>query len=318
MTYIGIDIGADWLDLAATDPVRGLPRRVRNDEHGIARVIAALTAAAPPLVVVEATGVYHRPLLTALLTAEVPTTLLNPRQLVHYRAERLGREKSDRADAALLAEYGATHDADLRRAVLPTPAQAKLRELVTYRDRLMADCTRLRNRAHANTYGGDPQVGDWLRRNLDAVQTWLAEAEAAIAQLLAEVPEAAVVQTVPGVGKTIAAAVLAYLPPELWGDAKKAAAFAGVHPRQEQSGQRDHSRLSKQGHARLRRYLYCGATVALQHDPALIAFRDRVQATGHAKRSAHCAVMHKLLRQMMGAIRRSYHPEAEIAMPHAA
>lgn len=317
MCYIGIDVGKDVLEAAADPALPALPRRVANDADGIAALVAVLTAAAPTLIVLEATGVYHRPLLTALLTADLPTTLLNPRQLVHYRAERLGREKSDRADAVLLAEYGAVHDADLRRAVLPTPTQAKLRALVAYRDSLMAKRTRILNQQAANTYGGDPQVGAWLAAERAEVEARLAEVEATTDRLLAEVPEAAVVQTVPGVGPRVTAAVLGYLPPELWGKAKQAAAYAGVHPRREQSGQRDHSRLSKQGHARLRRYLYCAATVALQHDPELIAFRDRVQATNHAKQEAHCAAMHKLLRQMMGTVHR-YHQSQEGTMPHAA
>jgi transposase len=314
--YIGIDVGQKTLDLAAQPPLLALPRRVPNTAAGIARVLAVLTAAAPTLLVLEATGVYHRPLLSALLSADLPTTLLNPLQLVHYRKERLGREKSDRADAVLLAEYGALHDADLRRAVLSTPAQAKLRALVAYRDSLVAERTRSTNRQHANGYGGDPQVGAWLQRDLDALATRLQEVETAIAHLLAHLPEAAVLQTLPGVGPAVAAAVLGYLPPELWGDAKKAAAYAGVHPRHEQSGQRDRSRLSKQGHARLRRYLYVAASVALHHNPELAAFATRLQPH-HSKQSAHCAAMHKLLRQMMGVLRRFY-AEQETTMPNAA
>jgi len=110
----------------------------------------------------------------------------------------------------------------------------------------------------------------------------------------------------PGVASTTAAAVLGYLPVGVWGDAKAAAAYAGVHPRREQSGQRDHSRLSKQGHAPLRRYLWMAALAAIRWDPSLAAVRARLVARGHAPQSAVCAVMHKLLRRMMGRIRAHY------------
>ena len=142
--------------------------------------------------------------------------------------------------------------------------------------------------------------------DLAHVEARLAEVEAATAQVLAELPEAAVLLALPGVGPRVAAAVLAYLPRAIWGNAKAVAAYAGVHPRRIQSGQRDTSQLSKQGHARLRRYLYVAASVAIRYDADLAAFHTRLQTRGKAARSATCAVMHKLLRRMMGRLRAFY------------
>jgi len=102
-----------------------------------------------------------------------------------------------------------------------------------------------------------------------------------------------------------AAAVLAYLPAGVHGHAKAAAAYAGVHPRQEQSGQRERSRLSKQGCPALRRYLYLAAMSAIRFDPELAAWYQALCARGKAKQSALCAVAHKLLRRMMGRLRQA-------------
>jgi transposase len=100
--------------------------------------------------------------------------------------------------------------------------------------------------------------------------------------------------------------VLAFLPVGVWGDAKAAAACAGVHPRIEASGRRAHSRLSKQGNARLRRYLYMGALVAVRHDASLAAKYAGLCARGLPKQAALCAIMHSLLRRMMGRLKRFY------------
>ena len=102
-----------------------------------------------------------------------------------------------------------------------------------------------------------------------------------------------------------AAAVLAYLPAGVHGNAKAAAAYAGVHPRQEQSGQRASSRLSKQGCPAVRRYLYLAAQCAVRCDPVLKAWYTALCARGKARQSAICAVAHKLLRQMMGRLKQS-------------
>lgn len=318
MCVVGIDVGQASLDVAASAPTPALPRRVPNTESGITQLVAALTARAPTLVVCEATGVYHRPLLAALVAAGVPVALVNPAQVAAFRQARLGREKSDRADAKLLARFAEVHGEELRRATPSDPVQARLRDLVAYRDSLVTERTRLRNRRHANGWGGDPTVGAWLADDLARVEARLAEVAATTDQLLTALAEATVVRAVPGVGPRVAAAVLAYLPRPIWGDAKAAAAYAGVHPRRTQSGQRDTSCLSKQGHARLRRYLYMAATVAIQHDAEVAAFHARLVARGKAPRSATCAVMHKLLRRMMGHLRAFYAAQAAPTLPLAA
>ena len=317
MCYVGIDVGKANLD-SATDPGLALPRRVPNTAPGIARPTAALAALAPALVVMEATGTYHRPLLAALVDAGIPTVAVNPAQVAAFRQARLGREKTDAADAKLLARFAAVHDAELRRAVPADPVQARLRDLVAYRDGQVAERTRLKNRLHANGFGGDAWVTDRLRADLAEVEARLRAVEAETDRLLAGLPEAAVLREQCGVGPRVAAAVLAYLPAGVWGDPKAAAAFAGVHPRRDQSGQRDRSCLSKQGHAGLRRYLYMAATTALLRDPSLRAFYDHLVARGKPPASAKCAVMHKLLRRLMGRLRAFYAEQTLEELPMAA
>lgn len=318
MLHIGLDIGQSWLDAAGDGPVPGLPRRVPNTTEGIAHLVTALGAAAPTLVVLEATGTYHRPLLAALLAADLPTAVVNPAQVAAFRQARAGREKTDQADARLLARFAAVHGEELHRAVPSDPIQARLRDLVAYRDGQVAERTRLKNRLHANGFGGD----DWVRSRLEAdlaeVEARLADVEAQTARLLDELPEAQVLQQMTGVGPAVAAAVLAYVPAAIWGDPKAAAAYAGVHPKREQSGQRDRSRLSKQGHSGLRRYLFMAAIVAVQHDADLKAFRDRLQGRGKSAKSALCAVMHKLLRRMMGELRALYAAQSASSLAPAA
>ena len=318
MIFVGIDVGKSFLDCAATVPAPDLCRRAPNTAPGIARLAAALAALAPTLVVCEATGTYHRPLRAALVAAGVPVVAVNPAQVAAFRQARLGREKTDRADAKLLARFAEVHDRELRRAVPADPVQARLRDLVAYRDGQVAERTRLKNRLHANGFGGDRWVTARLEADLAEVEARLRDVEAETDRLLAALPEAAVLEEQCGVGARVAAAVLAYLPAGVWGDAKAAAAYAGVHPRREQSGQRDRSRLSKQGHAGLRRYLYLAATTALRHDASLKAFYDGLVGRGKPPASAKCAVMHKLLRRLMGRLRAFYAARDADALPLAA
>ena len=310
--FIGIAGGLKHLDCAATAAAPDLPRRVPNTADGIARLVAALAAVAPALVVLEATGTYHCPLLAALLAADVPVSLANPAQVAAFRQSRLGRHKTDRADAQLLARFAQVHADELRRAAPDEPDLARLRTFVRYRDDLVAQRTAIRNRRHAARWTEAPAVVAWLEGDLAGIKARLREVEAEIAALLATRPETAALTAQAGVGLVTAAAVLAYLPAGVLGDAKAAAAYAGLHPRHEQSGQRDRSRLSKQGCPPLRRYLYLAAWTAVRRDPAMAAFHAKLLARGKAAKSALCAVAHKVLRQLMGKIKEMRHHQAHM------
>lgn len=301
--FIGIDVGLKHLDLAASQAAPRLPRRVANAAEGIAALVAALTELRPALVVLEATGAYHCPLLAALVVAGLPVSVVNPAQVAAFRASRLGRHKSDRADAALLARFAELHGDELRRATPDEPDLARWRALVGYRDDLVAQRTAMRNRRHAAGWSGAAEVADWLDSDVAGLETRLREVDGAIAALLAARPETAALTAQIGVGMATAAAVLAYLPAGVLGDAKAAAVYAGLHPRHEQSGQRDRSRLSKQGCPPLRRYLYLAALSAIRYDPAMAAFHAKLCARGKAAKAATCAVAHKILRQLMGKIK---------------
>jgi transposase len=301
--FIGIDVGSTHLDVAATEIGPGLPRRVANTAEGIAALVTALTPLAPTLIVMEATGTDHRPVLAALLAADLPVSVVNPAQVTAFRQSRLGRHKTDRADAQLLARFADLHHAELRRATPDEPDLARLRALVGYRDDLVARRTRLRNQQHAAVWAGEPSVVAWLEADLAEVATRLGQVEREITALLATRPEAAALTAQVGVGPLTAAAVLAYLPAGVLGHPKAAAAYAGLHPRQEQSGQRATSRLSKQGCPPLRRYLYLAAMSAIQRDPQMIAWHASLRARGKSANSATCAVAHKILRQLMGKLK---------------
>jgi len=301
--FVGIDVGAKHLDVATTTTALALPRRVANTAAGIATLSAVLREVAPELVALEATGNDHRPLLAALLGAGLPVTVVSPAAVAAFRQSRLGRHQTDRADAALLARFAALHHDELRRAAPDEPELAQLRALVGYRDDLVARQTRLRNQRHAAEWAGAETVVAWLRVDLEELDARLQAVERAIRALLATRPETALLTAQAGVGLLVAAAVLAYLPAGVLGNPKAAAAYAGLHPRQEQSGQHDHSRLSKQGCPAVRRYLYLTALAAIRADPELAAWYQRLRARGKAAKSAVCAVAHKLLRRLMGRIR---------------
>jgi transposase len=305
MTIIGIDVSKDWLDVAQLGATT-TTSRVANTPEAVARFVTQIGTLEVDRIGLEATGAYHLPVLAALLAAKLPVSLINPAQIAAYRQVRLVRHKTDRQDALLIAHFTQTYAQELRLAHPATPVQAQVRELVGYREGRVKERTRLLNQQEAARWAGSATVQTLLAADLDHVEQQLAEVDHAIAALLAEVPEAAILQQVTGVGPRIAAIVLAYLPAALWGQVKPAVGYAGMYPRLVQSGRSSQSRLSKAGPPPLRRALYLAALVAVRHDPDIQQRYERFRARGKPPKEALCVIGHALLRHMMGAVKASY------------
>lgn len=128
MSHVGIDISQQALDWSVVETADGevvAEGVVAKSAAGIASLVRMVPAYGPTLIVMEATGAYHRPVLRALVAADLPVTLVNPLHIVGFRQVRLGRAKTDRQDARLLARVGATYVTELRPYVTPTTIQAQ-------------------------------------------------------------------------------------------------------------------------------------------------------------------------------------------------
>ena len=91
--------------------------------------------------------------------------------------------------------------------------------------------------------------------------------------------------SIPGIGETTAALLLAEVDAGQFESARQVAAFAGLVPRIRQSGTsvRGRSRLSKAGSSRLRKGLYFPAMAALRFNPQIKALGLRLSAKGKSK-----------------------------------
>ena len=113
-------------------------------------------------------------------------------------------------------------------------------------------------------------------------------------------------ESIPGVGERTIAVLLAYrTDPSRFGSAKQAAAFAGLDPRQHESGSsvRLKPRLSKVGHAALRKALYMPAMVTLYKTDWGKRFRDRLALAGKPPKLIIGAMMRKLVYVAFGVLK---------------
>lgn len=313
MCSVGIDVSQQTLDVVRRDDQTTEHWQVANTPEGIVELIQTLQQREYEPIALEPTGPYHIPLAEALVRAELPAGLVGPAELHAYRRAVAKRNKTDAADAELLALYAQTQPQALRPLTQTLHDQQRLRALVRYRDQLVRRRVRLGQQREATAWEGCAEVVAWQDAELTELRTREQQVTAEITAQLRAFPEAAVLLAMPGVGPITVASVLAYLPQEIWGDAKKAAAYAGLVPELRHSGKQARSHLTTRGHRRLRHALYNGANTATQWDAEMADYRAGLLANGKAKKSARCAVAHRLLRHMMGRLRALYAQQAPLA-----
>lgn len=115
--YVGIDMAKKQLDLAIRPS--GERRVVNRDEPGLAALVKELVAEKPALIVLEATGGLEVSVVSALLQAELPVVVVNPRQVRDF-AKATGRlAKTDQLDAAFTIPMGTRSRILARRSSRP-------------------------------------------------------------------------------------------------------------------------------------------------------------------------------------------------------
>ena len=103
-TYIGIDVAKDSFVVATKQDGSVTTSLHSNDKNGINSFLKSLSNQS--WCIMEATGVYSLQLAIALYEKGIKVSVVNPLQIKRFAQTKFKRTKTDRVDAALIAEYG--------------------------------------------------------------------------------------------------------------------------------------------------------------------------------------------------------------------
>jgi len=304
---LGIDVAKAKLDVALRRPDGKLRSKVvDNKPEGFAVLSAWLLkqGVSELHACMEATGIYWEAVAEVLAEGGYTVSVVNPAQIKAFGSARLVRTKTDKADARLIAEFCAAQQPEPWQA--PSPAIRELRALVARRNALDAMRTQEKNRLPV----ARDAVRSGIKAHLDYLEQAIAEIEAAIREKIDRDPDLkqqrALLDSIPGLGDKTIPVLLSYYGGTLrFAKAKEAAAFAGLDPRQHESGSsvRGKPRLSKVGHSALRKALYMPAMVAITKTDWGRAFRDRLKASGKPPMVIIGAMMRKLIHVVFGVLK---------------
>jgi transposase len=307
---VGIDVSKMDLDVGLLHPNGQLTRlHVPNTPAGHTKLLAKARKAAgdcPLHFCMEATGPYHWVLALRLVAEGELVSVENPRRIRHYALSEGREQKTDRADAKVIALYA--------REKHPKPwrlAEPHLRELVML-DRRITDLTNLRtqesNRLELPTL--TPLIKQGIRDSMELFQSQIAQLERRIQELLEENEELArqveLLKTIPGIAERAAIGVLAEAGDlDDFLEAKDLAARFGLNPKLRRSGSSVHgkTRISKAGSSHARARLYMPAVTATKCNPIIRDFYLKLVASHHPKKAAIIAAERKLVMICYGVLK---------------
>lgn len=309
MEAIGIDIAKRKFDLAWLSGQTGKIRSkaFENTPVGFQALFDWLAkqgiVAHDCRVVMEATSQYYEALAHALFDAGYLVSVVNPVQIKAFGQSQMRRQKTDRADAELIARF-----CEQSKPLLWQPPAMEVREL----QRLVARLEAVQG-MHVQEQNRRHEAAGLALESVDRMLLTLKDEEALLKQKIRDHidrhpglrNQQELLCSIPGVGERVSSYFLAWLQVDRFTNIRQMVAFVGLSPEHNQSGDsvQRKSHLCKLGHGRLRKILYFPAMSAIQCNPAAKALYERLRAAGKGGKVALVAVMRKLLHWMMAVLK---------------
>lgn len=289
--WIGVDVSKKTLDVFS--PQLGC-FSVANSPQGFDALAAKLSNVAVAGVVMEATGGYEHALHKLLTQKNIKASIVNPARVRAFAVGTGQLAKTDKIDAKILVQYAAFKKP--APTPLPSTCRAKLKETLTYRAQVVAEITA--RSAQLRHFESPPMIdrAEAAIVNLKAERKML---DAEIATLMKSdtdsEPTSRILMSVPGVGVTVAATLIAELPELGALNRRQIASLAGLAPFPRESGQRKGYRAIRGGRSEVRTALFNAARVGIRFNPVLKAFAERMAAKSKPYKVIVVAAMRRLL-----------------------
>lgn len=323
--FLGIDVGKADLFCHLLRAAQPIAQRFDNSDLGIKQLIDWLQKEGSPSQIsacLEQTGHYGMNIAKALHQLQIHSLfLVNPRQIKAFGQQKLRRNKSDTADAKLIARFLQSEHPELRPWKPRSTENEKVTELSRYCESIVREIAKLKTKCEAAM---DKAIQRSLKRRIKFAEKEIADIRKRIAKIIAQKEslqqDHELLKTIPGLGDMSCQIMLAKLPDiTLFKNARELAAWAGVTPCHYQSGTsgRTSTPITKIGSSNLRRALFMPAMNARVFNPILKDFGDRLKENGKKPKQIIIAIMRKLIHLIYGILKSKepFNPEKRGFIP---
>ncbi len=277
--FVGIDVSKDKLDVGLLPEEQSF--QVSNDEAGHRELVDKLKSFKIELVVLEATGGYQTPVVSALIVARLPVAVVNPAQVRSF-ARAMGRlAKTDAIDAMVLAKFGRMMEPEPRG--LKDEEALELEAMITRRRQIVDMIAAEANRVQQAPKKMQPDI----REHIEWLKHRLKDKDLELRRLIENSPvwreKENLLRSIPGVGPITSMVMISQLPELGTLGPKQISALVGVAPLNRDSGTVRGKREIWGGRASVRRTLYMAALTAARKNPVIRTFYERLCSVGKPK-----------------------------------
>ena len=319
--FLGIDVSKPWFDVSllvvinhVKDPI--ISERFDNNTAGLKSFKAWLkeskvTLDSDSLLVIENTGIYHRPLWSFCSKYNLPLHIGNAAHIKWSLG--ITRGKSDAIDSVRLCQYCCKQYDELIATPVLNPVFMKLKDLMSSRTRLLTQLNSTKNYIKELQCTNDKLLIATLEKAhkaaIDGIKKSIIQIESLIEKTIQEdeviYKNYLLIKSVPGIGHLTAVYIICCtnnFAGKVTG--KQLASYAGVVPFEHSSGIsiKGRNRVHKMANKDLKKMLHLCALTAIKYYPEFRQYFDRKKEEGKNGMLVLNAIRNKLLLRVVAVV----------------
>ncbi len=300
--HVGIDISKNSFDVALPVTTKKEYRHLKfsNDANGFKKFIEQIDPNSN--CVMEASGVYYLQLAIYLHQQGIIVSVVNPLTIKRFSQMRLMRAKTDKKDAAIIAEYGKVENPTQWKPRAEHMLQ--MQQFQALQDNFTNQLVRLKNQQESFKQSGvkNKIAEQLLDKELEHINKQIKMLDKELQKITLTFHQDLFerLQTIKGIGKRTAITLIIITDGfTRFENSKQLCAYIGLSPRVFESGTsvKGKAKICKMGMARMRKLLYLCSLSAISANKACKEMYERLKGRGKNGKLAIIAVANKLIRQ---------------------
>lgn len=291
----GIDVAKMTFDISTVD---GEHLQFDNSKKGFTSFLEYLKPTG--LCVMEVTGIYHLELARFLYHQNIAVSVINPLSIKRFIQMHLKRNKTDKADARMIALYASKQEVSLWE-----PSDKILEKSADYyrlMEHLIGVRASLKNVMDAlKSKKAEASLIEIVKAQIDCQSKEIQKIEALIKDFIKEYNKTLFtnLKSIKGIGeRTASALIITTNGFKNFNSPKQLASYFGLAPTEKSSGTsiKGSRKISKMGNPLIRKKLFMCSLQASKHNTNCKNLYDRLIRKGKSKKLALIAVANKLLK----------------------
>jgi len=317
-SFVGIDISKKDYDVALLDAKGTVveTKKFLNNSSGFKSMLSWLKKSVSIenlLFCLEHTGVYCLAICVFFEESGFSYSLQSGLQI--KRSMGIQRGKNDKADACVIGKYAYLNRNEIDCYHLPSKVILKLKQLVSYRERLVKAKVALKTAAKELKAFTDKDLHGYVfadsQEHIGRISKSIIEIDKTLRQIITEVPDLnrlfGLITSVKGVGLQIAINMIVvthgFTRFENW---RKFSCYCGLAPFEFKSGSsiRGKTKVSHLGNRKMKAIIGNGIASAIQHDSEIASYYKRKLEDGKHKMVVMNAIKNKLISRVFAVVKR--------------